>query len=97
MPSPAGGGLYKDSFPTALFLLQNIASTCSVRKVFVCMFKTRNNGKYVNQLPGCYFKKHEIFNNWLIDCRQNISIIVHACSLTKNKGNVCITHWSVIN
>jgi hypothetical protein len=28
-PSPAGGGLYKDSCPTALFLLENIASTCS--------------------------------------------------------------------
>jgi hypothetical protein len=29
-PSPAGGGLYKDSCPTALFLLENIASTCSL-------------------------------------------------------------------
>jgi hypothetical protein len=69
----------------------------TVSAVFVCIFKTRNNGKYVNQLPGCYFKRHEIFKNWLIDYCQHISIIVHACSLTKNKDNACITHWSAIN
>jgi hypothetical protein len=34
MPSPAGGGLYKDSCPTGLFPLENIASTCS--RVEVC-------------------------------------------------------------
>jgi hypothetical protein len=28
-PSPAGGGLYKDSCPTTLFLPENVASTCS--------------------------------------------------------------------
>jgi hypothetical protein len=28
-PSPAGGGLYKDICPTVLFLLENIANTCS--------------------------------------------------------------------
>jgi hypothetical protein len=32
-PSPAGGGLYKDSCPTLVVLLENVASTCSRRSV----------------------------------------------------------------
>jgi hypothetical protein len=33
-PSPAGGGLYKDSCRTALFLLENIASTSQAYNLF---------------------------------------------------------------
>jgi hypothetical protein len=40
-PSPAGGGLYKDSCPTALFLLENIASTCST--TFICSALSLNS------------------------------------------------------
>jgi hypothetical protein len=65
----------------------------TVGAFFVCIFKTRNNVKYVNQL----FHEHETFKNWLFDYSQHISTIVHACSLTKNKVNACNTHWSVIN
>jgi hypothetical protein len=59
----------------------------TVSAVFVCILKTRNNVKYVNQL----FHEH-VFKNWLFEYCQYISIIVHACSLTKNKVNACITY-----
>jgi hypothetical protein len=42
-PSPAGGGLFKDSCPTALFPIENIASTCSVCPTNVGFFSKGGN------------------------------------------------------